>query len=145
MGEQRTGVMVTAAGSAPAVAVIQALREQPEIPVRIVAADMDPLAVGFHLAHERAAIPGARDPEFVDRVLEVCLERAVSVVFPIIDEELPLFAAAAPEFARHGIHVVTNSPAVVQTAGDKWETARWCRRHSIPAPRTWLAAEVPDG
>jgi carbamoyl-phosphate synthase large subunit len=132
-------VLVTSAGSAPAVAVIQALLQQQELAVRVLAVDMDPLSVGFHLAHAHALIPGASDPAFFDRLLEICRKHRVTVVFPIIDEELPLFAERAADFGAHGIHVVTNSPAAVRVARDKWLTAQWCGRHGVRTPRTWLS------
>src|SRR5947208_5409900 len=105
--------IVTSAGSAPAVAVIQALLGQEEIPVRVLAADMDPLSVGFHLASERALIPGAADPQYISHLLELCVRSGASILFPIIDEELQVVADAAPQFASRGIHVVTNPPEVV--------------------------------
>jgi carbamoyl-phosphate synthase large subunit len=136
-------VLVTSAGSAPAVAVMAALREQQEIPVRVVAADMDPLSVGFHLSDAGLLVPPAGDPTFVDFMLSVCHEQGVEVVFPIIDEELQVFADAAPRFAERGIAVITNAPEVVRVARDKWLTYGWCRQHEVLAPRTWLAAEPP--
>jgi carbamoyl-phosphate synthase large subunit len=143
MGVDRapTTVMVTAAGSAPAVAVIQALRQQSEIPVRVVAADMDPLSVGFHLTPERALIPAASDPDFIPRVLQVCQQHDVTVLFPIIDEELQTFADHAPAFRESGIQVVTNAPETVRVAKDKWLTYLWCRRHGVRMPRTWTPAQ----
>jgi carbamoyl-phosphate synthase large subunit len=131
-------VLVTSAGSAPAVAVIQALLQQQERPVRVVAGDMEPLSVGFHLAHAHALIPRASDPAFFDRLLEVCRRNSVTVVFPIIDEELQFFADRSSDFGPHGIHVVTNSPAAVRVAKDKWLTAHWCGQHGVRTPRTWL-------
>jgi carbamoyl-phosphate synthase large subunit len=143
LGGRSVAVMVTSAGSAPAVAVIQALREQQEIPVRVVAADMDRLSVGFSLADERVVIPAAGTPEFVERVLEACRQFGVTVVFPIIDEELQLFADAAPQFAAHRIHVVTNPPEVVRVAKDKWLTHEWCLENAVQAPHAWLPNRLP--
>lgn len=140
---ERVTVLVTSAGSAPAVAVIQALREQQEIPVRLVAADMDPLSVGFHLSDESVVVPGAVDHGFAEQMIRVCQARNVDVVFPIIDEELQLFAEAAPQFYLNGIDVVTNGPETVRTARDKWLTYHWCRQHGVRTPQTWLSESGP--
>lgn len=142
-GADVTTVMVTAAGSAPAVAVIQALREQHELPVRVVAADMDPLSAGFYLADAHILIPGARDPEFAERVLEAAVQSGAQVVFPIIDEELQPLADAAPAFEARGVDVVTNPAEVVRLAKDKWLTFQWCRERAILVPQTWLATAPP--
>lgn len=132
--------VVTSAGSAPAVAVIQALLGQEEIPVRLVAADMDPLSVGFRLAHEQAIIPGASEPDYVDRLLELCCAFRPAILFPIIDEELQVVADSAPLFAAQGITVVTNSAETVRRAKDKWLTHEWCVREDVAAPKSWLSA-----
>jgi carbamoyl-phosphate synthase large subunit len=142
--ERQVTVLVTSAGSAPAVAVITALREQQEIPVRVVAADMDPLSVGFHLSDASVVVPAADDLAFEATLLRICRDQGVSVIFPIIDEELQVFADAAARFATDGITVVGNAPEVVRTAKDKWRTYQWCRQHEVPTPRTWLATELPS-
>jgi hypothetical protein len=69
--ERQVTVLVTSAGSAPAVAVITALREQQEIPVRVVAADMDPLSVGFHLSDASVVVPAADDVDFEETLLRI--------------------------------------------------------------------------
>lgn len=142
--EPQVTVLVTSAGSAPAVAVIAALREQQEIPVRVVAADMDPLSVGFHLSDAGVVVPAASDAGFVEALLRVCREQGATVLFPIIDEELQVIADATSRFADRGISVIGNAPDVVRTAKDKWLTYQWCRQHEVLAPRTWLGSELPS-
>jgi carbamoyl-phosphate synthase large subunit len=61
------------------------------------------------------------------------------VVFPIIDEELQLFADHAARFAAEGIQVITNSADTVRVAKDKWLTYQWCQREGVRAPTTWIA------
>jgi carbamoyl-phosphate synthase large subunit len=131
-------VVVTSAGSAPAVAVIQALKAQREIPVRIVAADMDPLSVGFQLADDFALIPCASHPEYVAQLLELCRRSHATALFPIIDEELQKVADAASDFVSRGVSVITNSPEAVRTARDKWLTFKWCRSQDVLTPESWL-------
>jgi carbamoyl-phosphate synthase large subunit len=74
-------------------------------------------------------------------VLQICRDQRIQVLFPIIDEELPLFADAAFTLARAGVHVVTNPPEVVRRASDKWRTYQWCREHGVRCPQTWMPSD----
>ena len=120
-------VLVSCAGSQPGVAVIQALKSQTEIAVRVVAADMDPLSIGFLMADARRLVPSARSPEFIPTVRKICREEGIEVAFPIIDEELQPFADHAAELEADGVRVVTNSAETVRYAKDKILTVERCR------------------
>jgi len=139
---QPVSVLVTSAGSMPAAAVIQALRHQDEIPVRVVAVDAQGLSIGFYLADCWHVVPMASDPDFISTILEICHREQVRVVFPIIDEELPVFATHLDVFTSHGIRVISNSLETVQIARDKYKTYQFCLEHDIPVPRTWLPEEL---
>jgi carbamoyl-phosphate synthase large subunit len=133
-------VLVTSAGSAPAAAVIKALRQSAEERFEIGAVDMAAHAVGFCLADWSERVPPARDPTFTTRLLEIALRHRVEYVFPIIDEELPVWAAQAARFEREGVRVFVNPAACVDIANDKRRTAAHCAERSIAHPRTMDAA-----
>jgi carbamoyl-phosphate synthase large subunit len=135
-------VLVTSAGSAPAAAVMKALRQAPGWDVEIGAVDMAAYAVGFCLADWSERVPPARDPEYVPRLLEIARRRRVQYVFPIIDEELPVWAAHAETFARTGVCVFTNPVACVELANDKRRTAAHSAAHALAHPRTMDGAEA---
>ncbi len=144
MSTDRLTALVMCAGSMPGVAVINALKRQDELPVRVVAADASPLAAGFHLADASATVPYANTEAFLPTVLDICRREGVGLVFPIIDEELLVFAEARDRFAAEGIRVITNDPDVVATARDKYKTYEFCRREGIAVPETYLPGDLPD-
>ena len=134
--------LVTCAGSMPAVGVINALKGQGQVPLRVLGADMNRLSAGLYLADAGFPVPGIADPGYVPAVLDLCRREGVDVLFPILDEELPLFAGAEPEFRRAGVRVITCPPDVVARAGDKYQTYQFCRRHGILVPPTYLPGEL---
>lgn len=144
MSTDRLTALVMCAGSMPGVAVINALKRQDELPIRVVAADASPMAAGFHLADASATVPYANDPSFLPTVLDICRREGVGLVFPIIDEELLVFAEARDRFAAEGIRVITNDPDVVATARDKYKTYEFCRREGIAVPETYLPGDLSD-
>jgi carbamoyl-phosphate synthase large subunit len=136
-------VLVTCAGSMPAVAVIRALKGQDDLPLRVIGTDMGQRAVGFQLADRGAVVPAADHPDYLVRMLDVCARERVEVVFPTIDEEIPFWAAHREHFQAAGIRVVCNAPDVVSLCRDKYATYQFCRENGLPVPPTYLSAAGP--
>jgi carbamoyl-phosphate synthase large subunit len=55
----------------------------------VVAADRSWYSSAFRLAEERVLVPACDAPDFVDRILELCVDRGIGLVVPTIDHELP--------------------------------------------------------
>jgi carbamoyl-phosphate synthase large subunit len=138
-----TTALVTCAGSMPAVGIINALKRQDEISIRVIALDTSPLAVGFQLADGHYTIPLASDAAFIPAVLEICKREGVNIIFPVIDEELLVFAQSRERFQDDGVRVITNAPEVVAIARDKYRTYEFCRHEGIQVPETYLPHELP--
>jgi carbamoyl-phosphate synthase large subunit len=140
--EKPLSVLVTSAGAAPGVAVIKALRAQSRYPLVIGAVDMQPASVGMLLADWFEVVPSGTDSRYTDALFDVCRTRGVDYVFPIIDEELPCWAAAQQRFAGAGVTVFTNPLSCVENAGDKWRTAAHCAANGLAHPRCYRPDEA---
>jgi carbamoyl-phosphate synthase large subunit len=131
------------AGSIPGFAVIQALRApQGEPCPKILAADMNPMSVGFQVADESYVVPRADSADFVPKVLEICRAQGVNYLFPIIDEELLVFAENSDLFRGHGVTVVSNSAETVRITKDKYAFFRRCQELGVLTPTTYLSNEL---
>jgi carbamoyl-phosphate synthase large subunit len=128
-------VLVTAAGSGPGVAVVKALRDAAEPAAYVLAVDMSPRAAGLFLAHARALVPAAGQPEYPQRLLDLCVEHGIDMVIPIFDAETPVLARERDRFRNAGIHVAANPLACVLAANDKLESFRVCAAAGIAQPR----------
>lgn len=126
-------VLVTSAGAGPGIAVVKAIRSEPRS--FVLAVDMSPRAAGLYLAHERALVPSARDPEYVDRLLELARGYGIEMIIPIFDTETPVLARERERFASAGIHVAANPLACVLRANDKKESYQVCAAAGIPQPQ----------
>ncbi|HTS16506.1 MAG TPA: ATP-grasp domain-containing protein [Verrucomicrobiae bacterium] len=138
----KLNVLVMSAGSIPGVAIIEALRNQNEVPVRLIGADMGRLSAGFLLADASHVVSGAHQSDFIPSILAICRQEQVHVIFPVIDEELQTFADHAPTFTAEGIRVITNPPELVRVAKDKSLTARRCAELGVLAPPTLLKDDL---
>lgn len=135
-------VIVTSVGSAPAIAVIKALRRSHSPRIAIVGVDCDPAAVGFPLCDFRYRVPRAQDRSFIARIKGIASKHGVRAIFPVIEEELPAFAAARAEFARSGIALIINRRRTLDLCFDKLGLYRYLEREGIKVPAFFSSADL---
>src|SRR5258708_11561844 len=89
-------VLITAAGSAPALAFIRAMRVQREIDVRLVGVDGVAHSFGLFECDARYTVPRVKDASFFEAIRAICRVEKIDVIAPILDFELDAFALNAP-------------------------------------------------
>ena len=128
----------TAAGSPPSVSQYRAFQA---LGCRVVAADCDPAAVGFHFADAAHRVPRVGAPDYLDRMLAVCREEAVDLFLPALDEELVLCAQNRARFEAAGTRLLVSRPEALRVCTDKLLTYRLFRELDLPTPATLAASE----
>ena len=128
-------VLVTGAGGAAGVSVIRALQKAGH---RIVAADLDPLAAGSHLADEAVVLPPFRDPTFVDNLCKEAVARGATVLISTMAEEMVALADAAGRLTGAGLRHWLPDPEAVTACIDKWRFAEVTTAAGRPVPATGL-------
>ena len=128
-------VLVTGAGGAAAVTLIQALRGDH----RVIAADIDPLAVGLYLvpAGQRVLVPRGDDASFVETLLATAQAHGADLVIPTVDVELLPVSAAVGRFTEKGIRVLVETATTLERCLDKYELMQRCAE-AVRVPRTVL-------
>lgn len=126
-------VLVTGAGGPAAVTVLQSLAGH----ARLIAADIDPVAVGLYLvpAAQRVLLPRGDDPRFVDALLEAAVQHGADVVVPTVDTELRAVSAARASFAAHGIDLLVEQVSTLDLCLDKAVLVERCAA-TVRVPRT---------
>lgn len=114
-------VLVTGAGGPAGVAVIRSLLPE----ASVFAVDIDPCAVGLYLVgdEQRSIVPRGGDADFVDQIVELCLQWRIDVVIPTVDTELLPMAHARTRFEELGVAVVAGPAAALAKCLDKWQLA----------------------
>lgn len=129
-------VLVSSAGRR--VALVEILRRTLRsmgLTGKVIAADMSSLSSAFHSADEGVLVPPCNDPAFVEAMLDVCRARAVRLLIPTLDPELPIYAANRRRFERIGTTVAISSPDVISISYDKALTHSWLVEHGFPTIR----------
>ncbi len=113
------------------------------IELEILACDLNPdWSPACQLADARFAVPPVTDPGYVDALLDICRDHAVSMIVPTIDPELLPLSLARTRFEAVGADVAVSAPELVEIARDKLKTAEFLALHGIPSPRTAPAEAV---
>ena len=142
---KRINILITSAGSTNGVNVIKALREQREILLNFVAADMNPLAAGLYMADKSYSVPGIADSEFIPQILEICEKEKIKIIIPTHSSELPVFAKNKKIFDEAGIKMAISDYETFSITDDKIKTSDFFKKEGIPFPKIYTEEEIAAG
>lgn len=109
---------------------------------RIVGVDIDPLAPALREADRPYVVPPVDSPEYVATLAEILQREQVSVVFPLIDPDIPVLARHCRELEATGARLAVVGEEASEIAADKWATVGLFRRLGLEVPRSWLPGET---
>lgn len=132
-------ILVTGVGGGVGQSVLKALAQTP---YGVVATDSEALAAGLHAAPRAYLGRYASDPQFVDRLLEICLAEQCGLIFAGHDVELRPLSENVDRFKGHGIVPVVSSPAVIRSCDDKLATTEFLNSLGLPTPQTKRLSDV---
>lgn len=138
-------VFITGAGAPGAPGIIKSLRKVREREIAILGGDANPgNSVGAGLLDRLFQIPFAESPDFISRVLEICVSEKIDVVLPLVTRELLVLAQHRELFAKNGIYVSVSDPEPLQTANNKYLLMKFCRDNNIPVPDFYLVHSLGE-
>jgi carbamoyl-phosphate synthase large subunit len=138
-------VFITGAGAPGAPGIIKSLRKVTERKIEIFGGDAKPEnSVGAGLLDRTFLIPYPESPDFIEKILEICLKEKVDVIIPLVTRELIIFAENKKLFNEHGISVSVSDPAQLTIANNKYLLMKFCRENSIPFPAFHLVKSVAE-
>lgn len=143
--KKTVNVLVTSVGSEPGMGVIKGLRLSKSPKVKIIGVDCDKIAIGFALCDYSYRVPRAGSRNFISRILEIAALHNVSVVFPILEDELLVFHEARTQFARKDIKLIINNKKTLTICFDKELLYKTCLEEKIPVPKTYNLNELKSG
>lgn len=137
-------VLVTAASRrVPLVHAFQRALIETRLGGRVVVTDVNALSPAVYAADRAFRVPLAREPGYVDAVLDIAIAEGVSLVVPTIDDELPMFGRARARFSAHGVRVAVSAPETTVLCDDKHATCLALSAFGIDAAQSWLPSELP--
>lgn len=102
----------------------------------IIGMDGEVLGTGLYAVHKGYQIPYAHEPDFIERVLDICLKEKCRLYFPGLDAELPILSKSIERFRAIGTTVIVSTPEVVEICDNKLLTFRFLSKNNITVPKT---------
>lgn len=128
-------ILMTGGGAPGAAGILKCLQFNPVF--EITMADADPNAIGRWMHAEFETIPYAKDKNFVEDVLAVCVKRNIQIILPLVTRELIPLAQHKNEFEKKGIKLLVSNVDSLGIANNKsrlYQFLEW-RGIDIPAYR----------
>jgi carbamoyl-phosphate synthase large subunit len=137
-------VLITGGGTTTAVSALKGLRLAGDPSIHVVMGDMSPDCAGAHLGDEFVELPSAGRDDFRDRIVQLCRERRIDLVIPIIDHEFTGWSDVRPKLADMGTHVIISSRAALEQCQEKDRTHRLFERLGVPTIPTWRGDAIDE-
>ena len=103
----------------------------------VFACDSNPDAVSLQEADSVFIMPRSSDPEYFDRLLDICKQNKVGLLISLNDLELPLLAQQRDRFLEIGTIPMISDPETIDLCFDKWKTYQFLLENNIPTPKTY--------
>src|SRR3989338_3701367 len=131
-------VLITGAGAGVGQSIIKSAKLS-NMKTRIIAADNGRLSAGLYTANAAYLVPLKGDPDFVKRLIEICNEESVDLIFPGTDVELEVLSSHKKEIeANTSAKLIASNLNSVRIADDKWKTYLFLKKNGFPYPKSWL-------
>lgn len=98
----------------------------------IIAADAQPFAPAFILAHRQCLLPRVDTPAYIDRLLDACEKNDIRWIVPTIDTELTILSKFKRKFDEIGTTVFVSDEETIRIAADKRHTHAWFVQNHFP-------------
>lgn len=98
-----TTVLVTCLGGTLSGALVRALTEQEQLPLRVLGADCSAHPAAASEVESCHQVPSGSSADYVPRLLELCRREGVQVILPGADEEVEAIAAQRGLFTQAGV------------------------------------------
>lgn len=111
---------------------------------KIVTADLKRNAPAAYLADTAELVPRVSDPNYVDRLLDICDRHQIELLIPLIDPELHLLSPHEQRFRDRGVTVLISSAMVNDICQSKQKTGLFFQTIGVRTPKIHQLNEVED-
>jgi len=110
----------------------------------IVGCDMSQYCRGFKDVDHSYVVPSARDPQYIDTILNLCRKHHIQALFHGSEPELMALSQKRKVFEAQGIFLPINPQHVIQTCMCKSRTITFLKDHGFSYPQTRVLNKLED-
>ena len=112
----------------------------------VFAADCSELAPAIYFADQYRIVPRINTgQEYVDAVIEICVQESIDLIVPTIDTELLLLAEHKEEIEATGAKLLVSDLPVIEICRNKVNTQRFFEEKGFLVPHLYTEEELKAG
>lgn len=132
-------ILITSAGTRNK--VVQYFKKEFKEIGKVIATDMSELAPAIYEADNYYLVPRIDDPNYIDKLLEICKKEKIDCLFALIDPELSLIAKNKEKFLEIGVTPLISNYEAVELAFDKYEMYKYLVSNGYKTAKTYINKE----
>ncbi len=117
--------------------VVQAFKTALHGKGKVIATDCSNLAPALYDADGYYLVPRITAPDYIDRILDICVKENITALFSLIDPELSLIAKERDRFTQIGVTPVVSDYDLVETCFNKYRFYKLMKKKKIPTGKCY--------
>lgn len=110
----------------------------------IISIDSSPYSVGLMYSDISYIVPRSIEPNFINKVFDICKKNNVKLIIPNRDEELMLYAKYKKDFLKIGTNIMVASCETIMLCQDKKRFIEFCKENNFNVPKTYSLSEIKN-
>ena len=118
--------------------IVRYFKEELKETGKVIAADMSSLAPAIYEADKYYIVPKINNPEYIDKLLDICKKEDIDCIFSLIDPELSIIAKNKEKFLENGVIPLVSNYDIVELALNKYEMYKYLTNNGVKTAKTYL-------
>ncbi|CAN5910390.1 hypothetical protein BH24BAC1_BH24BAC1_11550 [soil metagenome] len=123
--------------------ILKALRLS-DLQYEFIGTDTSTVSKGLQEVDFGYVVPAAKEPAYIQALLEICEKHKVAALFPGSEPELQVIGASRQIFAAAGVFLPINPESVIDICLDKSKTMKFLAREGFAFPASYTISSIKD-
>lgn len=132
-------ILITSAGTRNK--VVQYFKKEFNGIGKVIATDMSDLAPAVYEADNYYLVPRIDDPQYIEKLLDICKKEKITCLFALIDPELSLIAKNKDRFLEIGVTPLISNYDAVELAFDKYKMYKYLSSNGFNCAKSYIDKE----
>lgn len=118
--------------------VVQYFKKEFEGIGSVIATDTSELAPAIYEADKYYLVPRIDEPNYIEKILDICKKEKIGCLFALIDPELSLIAENKERFLKIGVTPLISEYDAVELAFDKYKMYKYLSSNGYKAAKSYI-------